>query len=70
MLKYLQDEPQSEVARVLADMKAEYNQVEVLRYVTEALMEEPEEGCNIRPQSMDGMLLNLKTVIDSLDEAS
>jgi len=66
---YLEGEPESEVVKVMTDVKANYNQVEVLRYVTEALMEDPEEGCNIRPQSLDGMLMRLKTVIDSLDQA-
>lgn len=44
-----------------------YRQPEVLRYVVEALMEEPEEGCLIRDESKGIMLLDLKTVIDCFD---
>lgn len=44
-----------------------YGQPEVLRYVVEALMEEPEEGCVIRDENIGIMFLDLKTVIDCLD---
>jgi hypothetical protein len=44
-----------------------YGPPEVLRYVIEALMEEPEEGYLIRDENKGIMLLDLKTVIDCLD---
>lgn len=44
-----------------------YGQPEVLRYIVEALMEEPEEGCLIRDENKGIMLLDLKAVIDCFD---
>lgn len=44
-----------------------YQQPEVLRYVVEALMEEPEEGCIIRDVNRGALFLDLKTVIDCFD---
>jgi hypothetical protein len=44
-----------------------YNQREVLKYVVEALMEDPEEGCFIREENKGIMMVFLKTVIDCFD---
>jgi len=45
-----------------------YSQPEVLKYVIEALMEETEEGCQIRDENKGIMAIYLKTVIDCLNK--
>ncbi len=67
MAEYLERESEEgflEATRIIIE---NYGQPEVLRYVVEAIMEEPEEGCVIREESKGIMLLNLKTVIDCFD---
>jgi len=45
-------------------------QPELLRYVVEALMEEDEPGCFIRPDARGLMLISLMTVIEALDASA
>ena len=45
-----------------------YNQIEVLRYVVEALMEELETDSEVRDEYIGIMMIYLKTVIDCLDQ--
>lgn len=68
MLDYLEDEPMPDFTRIVESLTCNYNQIDVLRYVVEALMEEPEEECDIREESVGIMLIHLKTVIDCLDQ--
>lgn len=63
MLKYLEDESDSFID-TMEKMINDYSQPEVLKYVVEALMEEPEEGCLIRDENKGIMAIYLKTVID------
>ena len=44
-----------------------YSQPEVLKYVVEAIMEQPDEDCVIRDENLGVMFLDLKTVIDCFD---
>lgn len=66
MLEYLEKEPEFE--KTVEMIFGDYNQKEVLRYVFEALFEEEDEEENIR-EGMKGIIgINLKTVIDCLDQ--
>ena len=67
MLEYLEGESGAEFAETVERLLDGCNQVEVLRYVVNALMEEPEEGCEIRDEYVGEMFVDLKTVIDCLD---
>ena len=51
------------------NMFRQYNQVEVLRYVVEAIMEDEENEETISEESKGLMLIVLKTVIDCFDAA-
>ena len=64
MVEYLQGETESGFRQVTETILNSHQQPEVLRYVIEALMEEPEEGCIIRDENLGIMFLDLKTVID------
>ncbi|MCX6844920.1 MAG: hypothetical protein NTX53_21875 [candidate division WOR-3 bacterium] len=68
MLEYLEGEPETDFTKVVESLASNYNQVEVLRYVASALMEEPEEGCDIREESLGQTFIHLKTVVDCLDQ--
>jgi hypothetical protein len=69
MLEYLEGEPDTGFVKVVESVLDGYPQVEVLKYVVEALMEEPEEDCDIREESVGVMFIHLKTVIDCFDQA-
>lgn len=68
MLQYLEGEDETEFYDTTAKMLQSYNQPEVLRYVVEALMEEDEQGVNIREDNVGMMMIYLKTVIDCFDK--
>jgi hypothetical protein len=68
MLEYLEGEPETDFVKVVESLTSNYNQVEVLKYVVSALMEEPEEGCDIREEILGEMFIHLKTVVDCLDQ--
>ena len=67
MAEYLQGETESGFVGATETIISNHRQPEVLRYVVEALMEEPEEGCVIRDDNLGIMFLDLKTVIDCFD---
>lgn len=67
MAEYLQGETETGFIEATTAIINNYGQPEVLRYVVEALMEEPEEGCVIQDDNKGIMLLDLKTVIDCFD---
>jgi hypothetical protein len=67
MLEFLVGKPFDEVERTVAGMFKDYNQREVLKYVVEALTEEPEEGCLIQEENIGIMMVFLKTVVDCFD---
>ncbi len=68
MLQLLEGEDEAGVYDTTAKMISSYNQPEVLRYVVEALMEEDEEGVDIREANVGMMMIYLKTVIDCFDK--
>ncbi|MDZ7333426.1 MAG: hypothetical protein ONB31_15735 [candidate division KSB1 bacterium] len=68
MLQYLEGEDENESYDTTAKMFQSYNQTEVLRYVVEALMEEDEQGVNIREDNVGMMMIYLKTIIDCFDK--
>lgn len=67
MAEYLQGETEDGFERAAELIISNYGQPEVLRYVVEALMEEPEEERVIQDQNKGIMFLDLKTVIDCFD---
>jgi hypothetical protein len=67
MAEYLQGETESGFMQATETIISSYQQPEVLRYVVEALTEEPEEGCIIRDDNLGIMFLDLKTVTDCFD---
>ena len=64
MLEYLDGESEAGFMNTLRRVVNNYPQPEVLKYVVEALMEEPEEGCLIRDENKGYILIYLKTIID------
>ena len=67
MLEHLEKRSEAGFLEAARRMVNSYGQPEVLRFVIEALMEEPEEGCPIRDVNTGIMMLDLKTVMDCLD---
>ena len=67
MLEYLEDESEADFIETTDNMLENYNQQEVLKYVIEVIMEEPEEDCEITEESQGLMMIYLKTVIDCFD---
>ncbi len=68
MLEYLDGESETGFIDVLEKIINNYNQPEVLRYVVEALVEEPKEESMIRDENIGIMMIYMKTVIDSFDK--
>jgi hypothetical protein len=68
MLEYLDGETETGFIDTLEKIINNYNQPEVLRYVVEALVEEPKEESVIRDENIGIMMIFLKTVIDSFDK--
>jgi len=68
MLESLEGESEDGFVDVVEKIIDNYPQPEVLGYVLEALMEEPEEGGPIRDESKGIMMLDLKTVIDCFNK--
>ena len=68
MLEYLDDESESGFIDTLEKIINNYNQPETLRYIVEALVEEPKEESMIRDENIGIMMIFLKTVIDSFDK--
>ena len=67
MLEYLEGESETGFVEAVRGLLDGYNQVEVLRHVINALMEEPEEGCDIRRDNVGALFIHLKTIIDCFD---
>lgn len=67
MLEYLEGESEADFMKTTEKILDNYNQKEVLRYVLEAIMEEPEDDCEIRDENRGIMMIYLKTVIDCFD---
>jgi len=69
-LKRLVGQGPEALDRAPRDLLIRSRQPELLRYVVEALMEEDEPGCAIRPDARGLMALRLMTVIEALDSSS
>ena len=67
LVEYLRSESEAGFVEAARTMLLSYGQPEVLKYVVEALMEEPEEGTLIRDENRGLMMLNVKTLIDCFD---
>jgi hypothetical protein len=67
MLEYLGEEREASFYRAAERMREGYNQREILKYILEALMEEPEEGPIIGDENIGVMFIHLKTVLDAMD---
>ncbi len=68
MLEYLEGESETDFFATVATIIENYNQPEVLRYVVEALMEDNEEGVEIKEENIGMIMIYLKTVIDCFDK--
>jgi len=66
MLRSLASAPEEESGSAMARILTEYGQPEILRYVVEAIVEAVENN-EIREESSGILMMNLKTVIDSLN---
>lgn len=66
LLRSLAEAPDEEAEGALAKVMAEYGQPAVLRYVVEAIVEAVENR-EIREENSGILMINLKTVIDSLN---
>jgi hypothetical protein len=67
MLEYFDDESDASFYDAAEKVFKNCNQSEIMKYILEALMEEPEEGVIIRDESIGPMFLYLKIVLDAMD---
>lgn len=58
------------LAQAARNLITRSRQPDLLRYVVEALMEEGEPGCIIRPDAKGLMVIRLMTVIEALDSST
>ncbi len=71
MLQYLESECDGDFDRAVQLIFENYNQIEVLKYAIEAVLEhEPDEEPLVREENRGLMVYFLKNVIDCLDEQS
>lgn len=68
MLEKMAEESPGDFMAMTGKMLSEYNQIEILRYIVEAIMED-DEDLEIREESRGWMLICLKSVVDCLDAA-
>jgi len=68
MVEYFSGESEATLEKTIRLAFENYNQPNVLRYVVEALMEEDDEETEINQANIGLMFLDLKTVIDCLDQ--
>ena len=68
MLEYLEGESGTGFIETTEKLFKDYPQPEVLKYVIEAIMEEPHEDCQIRDEYKGIMVIYLKTVIDCFNK--
>jgi len=67
MLEYLAGEPETEFMETVEKIMECYPQAELLKYIIDRLMEEPDKGVALRDDSIGMMVLYLKTLIDCMD---
>lgn len=71
ILESMQDESPGDFWVAIKNLIQNYNQIEVLKYVLEALMEEDDEFTtdhSVREEMKGMMLIYLKSVIDCFDQ--
>jgi hypothetical protein len=69
MAEYLMGESENDFETTIIQIFQDYNQINVLRYVVEVLFEDEEIAeSEIRDEMKGLILLNLKTVIEALDQ--
>jgi hypothetical protein len=68
MVEYLEGEPESDYMKTIQFVLQNYNQVQVLRSITESIVNDPEEGGRFRDENKGLAMLHLKTVLDCLDQ--
>jgi hypothetical protein len=68
VLESLADAPDDDAHAAMAQLLQEYAQPEVFKYVVTALMESTQEE-GIREENLGVLMVNLKTVIDCLNES-
>lgn len=68
MLNGLSGKPEQAFQEAAREMIDNYPQPAVLKYVFEALMEEPEEGEEIKDENLGIMAIYLKTLIDCFNQ--
>lgn len=70
MLEYLAGEPESDFMETVEHIMARYSQAELLKFVIDKLMSEPENENEIREDNVGMIVIYLKTIIDCMDEVS
>jgi hypothetical protein len=70
MAEYLMDESAEDFEAVVTQIFKNHNQINVLRYVVEALfeMEDDTEYTDVREEMKGLIFINLKTVVEALDQ--
>ena len=68
MIRYLEGESELGFIQTIKKIMEGYNQLEVMNYVVEALVEESDEESTIRDENKGMMMFYLKTVIDCFDK--
>jgi len=67
MLEYLDGESETEFNDTVRIIMDKYHQAELLQYIIERLMEEPDKWVDIDSDNMGIIVIYLKTIIDCLD---
>jgi hypothetical protein len=67
MLEYLAGEPDSEFMKTVEKIMEHYNQSDLLHYIIQKIMQEPEKDVEISENHIGVMAIYLKTVIDCID---
>ncbi len=69
MLEYLSGEPETDFMDTVAKIMSKYHQSELLRYIIDRLLEEPDKGIELSEDNIGMIVIYLKTIIDCLDLA-
>jgi hypothetical protein len=67
MLEYLAGEPESDFMETVNHIMTKYPQAELLKFVIDKLMSDPEDDVEIREENIGMIVIYLKTIIDCLD---
>lgn len=67
MLEYLSGEPETDFMDTVAKIMSKYHQSELLRFIIDRLLEEPDKGIELSEDNIGMIVIYLKTIIDCLD---